>query len=36
MNEVQVGVNNLHCKVEGFSVDEMSDIMIETLTNILG
>ena len=35
MGEVQVGVNNLHCKVDGFSVDEMSDIMIETITNII-
>ena len=35
MNEVQIGVNNLHCKVEGFSVDEMTDIMLETLTNAL-
>ena len=35
MGEVQVGTNNLHCKVDGFSVDEMSDIMIETITNII-
>jgi len=35
MNDIQVGTNNLHCQVEGFSVDEMSTIMIETLTNIL-
>lgn len=35
MNEVQVGVNNLHSQVGGFSVDEMSDIMIETLTAAL-
>ena len=33
MNEVQVGVNNLHSNVEGFSVDEMSDIMMETIIN---
>jgi len=35
MGEVQVGTNNLHCKMEGFSVDEMSDIMIETITSII-
>jgi hypothetical protein len=33
--EVQVGTNNLHCKVEGFDVDEMCDIMIETITAII-
>lgn len=32
IGEVQVGTNNLHCKVEGFNVDEMCDIMIETIT----
>ena len=31
MGEVQVGTNNLHCNVEGFSVDEMSDIMLQTI-----
>ena len=36
MNEVQIGTNNLHSKVEGFDVDEMSNIMIETITQALG
>lgn len=35
MGEVQVGTNNLHCKIDGFSVDEMSDIMVQTITNII-
>ena len=35
IDEVQIGCNNLHTQFEGFSVDEMSDIMIETLTAAL-
>jgi len=35
MNTVQVGVNNLHCKIDGFTVEEMTNIMIETITNSL-
>jgi len=31
MGEVQVGTNNLHCNVEGFGVDEMSDLMMQTI-----
>jgi hypothetical protein len=35
MNEVQVGVNNLHCKVDGFSVEEMVQIIEETIKKSL-
>ena len=35
IGEIAVGVNNLHCKVEGFSVEEMVSIMIETVDNIM-
>lgn len=35
MNEVQIGTNNLHSQSNGFSVDEMSNIMLETLTTAL-
>ena len=32
MNEVKVGCNNLHSNVDGFSVDEMVEIMVQTLS----
>jgi|TARA_B100000073_G_scaffold203466_1_gene168726 hypothetical protein len=35
MNEVSAGVNNLHCKIEGFTVEEMVAIMVETVDKIM-
>jgi hypothetical protein len=35
MNEVKPGVNNLHCKVDGFSVEEMVDIISQTIESII-
>jgi len=35
IGEIAVGVNNLHCKVEGFSVEEMVAIMVETVDSIM-
>ena len=35
IGEIYPGVNNLHCKVDGFTVEDMVAIMIETVDSIM-